>query len=187
MAGKRLVIIGAGDLARGTAVLARAFRMRVEAIARDPGKQRAHLDVFDDIFPIDRLHERLAEADALVVTVPHTPDTDRMIDRTALGALKPGGAFVNIARGQVVDEAALIECLRSGHIGFAALDVATTEPLPAESPLWDMQNVLISPHSASTVRAENARITEIFCNNLLLYLAGKPDEMKNILDKALLY
>ena len=101
--------------------------------------------------------------------------------------MKPGGVFVNIARGQVVDEAALIDSLRSGHLGFAALDVAAKEPLPPESPLWDMANVLISPHSASTVRAENSLITDIFCQNLRLYLAGRHDMMKNILDKRLLY
>lgn len=187
VAGKRLVLIGAGDLARGAAVLARAFRMQVEAIARAPGKSREHPEVFDAIFPVARLHERLALADAVVVTVPHTPETDNLIDRTALDSMKPGGVFVNIARGQVVDEAALIDHLRSGHIGFAALDVAAREPLPDDSPLWDMQNVLISPHSASTVKAENARITEIFCHNLRLYLANKPDSMRNILDKTLMY
>ena len=187
IAGKHLVIVGAGDLARGTAVLARAFGMRVEAIARHPDKSRDHLDVFDAIFPVERLHERLGQADAVVITVPHTPDTDRMIDRSALSAMKPGGVFVNIARGAVVDEPALIDNLRSGHIGFAALDVAAKEPLPPDSPLWDMPNVLISPHSASTVRAENARITEIFCHNLRYYLAGQPDRMKNILNKSLLY
>lgn len=187
VAGKHLVIVGAGDLARGTAVLARAFRMRVEAVARHPDKVRDHLDVFDGIFPVERMHERLGQADAVVIAVPHTPDTDTMIDQAALSAMKPGGVFVNIARGSVVDEAALIDKLRSGHIGFAALDVAAKEPLPPDSPLWDMPNVLISPHSASTVQAENARITDIFCDNLRLYLAGQSDRMKNILDKALLY
>jgi phosphoglycerate dehydrogenase-like enzyme len=187
VAGRNLVIVGAGDLARGTAVLARAFRMRVEAIARDPGKSREHPDVFDEIYPVERLHDRLARADALVVTVPHTPDTEMMIDGAAFAAMKPGGAFVNIARGQVVDEVALIENLRSGHVGFAALDVAAKEPLPPESPLWDMPNVLISPHSASTVTSENARITDIFCQNLRLYVAGEKHKMKNILNKKLLY
>ncbi len=102
-------------------------------------------------------------------------------------AMKPGAAFVNIARGQVIDEAALIENLRHGHLGFAALDVATSEPLQADNPLWDMPNVLISPHSASTVATENAKITAIFCANLQLYLAGKVTEMANLLDKRRMY
>jgi phosphoglycerate dehydrogenase-like enzyme len=181
------VLVGAGDLAKGTAVLARAFRMQVEAIVRDPGKSREHLEVFDTVFPVGRLHERLGLADAVVVTVPHTLETDNLMNRAALDAMKPGGVFVNIARGQVVDEAALIDHLRSGHIGFAALDVAAREPLPDDNPLWDMQNVLISPHSASTVKGENARITEIFCHNLKLYLANEQTRMRNILDKTLMY
>jgi phosphoglycerate dehydrogenase-like enzyme len=110
-----------------------------------------------------------------------------MIDATAFAAMRKGSAFVNIARGQVVDEDALIANLQTGHIGFAALDVATVEPLPAESPLWDMPNVLISPHSASTVASENAKITDIFCHNLAAYLDGRLDEMKNVLNKELMY
>jgi phosphoglycerate dehydrogenase-like enzyme len=110
-----------------------------------------------------------------------------MIDAAAFAATRKDSAFVNIARGQVVDEDALIANLQTGHIGFAALDVATVEPLPAESPLWDMPNVLISPHSASTVASENAKITDIFCHNLAAYLDGRLDEMKNVLNKELMY
>jgi phosphoglycerate dehydrogenase-like enzyme len=187
MAGKRLLVIGAGDLARGTARLARAFGMEVEAVARDPGKVRANADLFSAVFSAAQLRERMSGADAVVVTVPHTPETEHLIDAAALAAIKPGAAFVNIARGQVVDEAALIEGLREGRIGFAALDVAAQEPLPENSPLWDMPNVLISPHSASTVPAENARIVEIFCHNLRCYVDGRLDAMRNVLDKKLMY
>jgi phosphoglycerate dehydrogenase-like enzyme len=101
--------------------------------------------------------------------------------------MKPGCALVNIGRGTVIDEPALIAALQSGQIGFAALDVTTIEPLPSESPLWDLPNVLISPHSASTVSTENAKITDIFIANLRLYLDGKHADMHNILDKTLLY
>ncbi len=110
-----------------------------------------------------------------------------MIDAKAIAAMKPGMVLVNIARGQVVDEAALIAALRSGHIGFAALDVAAVEPLPAASPLWDLPNVLISPHSASTAPSENRKITEIFCRNLRCYVDGRRQEMINVLDKKRLY
>lgn len=189
VAGRSLAIIGAGDLARGCARLARALDMTVVAVARDPAKSRAHADLFDAVVPSDRaaLHAALARADAVVVTVPHTPGTAAMIDAAAFAAMRRGAAFVNIARGQVVDEDALIAALRTGHIGFAALDVAATEPLPAESPLWDMENVLISPHSASTVHGENARIVEIFTDNLAHWLAGRPERMRNILDRTLMY
>jgi len=133
------------------------------------------------------LHATLATADATVVTVPHTPETEGMIDRAAFAAMKPGSGFVNIARGAVVDEDALIEHLRDGHLGFAALDVAAVEPLAPDSPLWDMPNVLISPHSASTVPSENGKITEIFCWNLRCWLDGRIAEMRNTLDKRLMY
>jgi phosphoglycerate dehydrogenase-like enzyme len=162
VAGRRLVVIGAGDLARGLAQRARAFEMTTVAVARDTAKTRAHDALFDDIRSPRDLHTVLVNADAVVVTVPHTPETEGMIDRAAFAAMKPGVVFVNVARGQVIDEAALLDGLESGRIGFAALDVATTEPLPPESPFWDLPNVLISPHSASTVVGENAKIVEIF-------------------------
>jgi phosphoglycerate dehydrogenase-like enzyme len=174
VAGRTIVIIGAGD-------------MRVVAVARDSAKSRAHGALFDEIVPQTALHQALGRADATVVTIPHTPETERMIDAAAFAAMRPGSAFVNIARGQVVDEDALIANLRGNHIGFAALDVATVEPLPAESPLWDLPNVLISPHSASTVTSENTKITEIFCRNLRAYLDGRRDAMINVLDKQRMY
>jgi phosphoglycerate dehydrogenase-like enzyme len=187
VAGRHMIIIGAGDLARGCARLARAFDMRVTAIARDPAKSRAHNDLFDAVVPVSAMHAALAQADAVVVTVPHTAATENLVDAAAFAAMPNGVAFVNIARGTVVDEDALIEALASGRIGFAALDVARTEPLPRESPLWDMERVLISPHSASTVTSENRRITEIFRHNLLCWVDGRLSEMRNVLDKNLLY
>lgn len=187
MAGKTLVVIGAGDLARGVARVGRALDMRLIAVTRTPAKARAHRDLFDEVRSTQHLHDALGQAHAIVVTVPHTPETERMIDAAAFAAMRPGCAFVNIGRGQVVDEAALIDNLRSGRVAFAALDVAMVEPLPADSPLWSMPNVLISPHSASTVAGENARITDIFCDNLRCYLEGRHGDMKNILDKKLMY
>ncbi len=187
VAGRRIAIIGAGDLARGTARLARAFDMHVTAVARDPAKTRAHNDLFDAVVATADMHKALAQADAVVVTVPHTDATVNLVDAAAFAAMRPGVAFVNIARGTVVDEDALIEACASGRIGFAALDVARVEPLAKESPLWDMKNVLISPHSASTVTSENARITGIFRHNLLCWVEGRLDRMRNVLDKTLLY
>ncbi len=133
------------------------------------------------------MHAALAQADAVVVTVPHTTETENMINAAAFAAMPPGVAFINIARGTVVDEDALIEACASGRIGFAALDVARVEPLAKESPLWDMRNVLISPHSASTVTSENRRITDIFRHNLQCWIDGRLGEMRNVLDKKLLY
>jgi hypothetical protein len=170
IAGRTLVILGAGDLARGCARLARALDMQVVAIARDPARTRAHADLFDEVVPASALHAALRRADALVVTVPGIPQTEGMVDAAALACLPRGAALVNIGRGTVVDEAALIDALRTGQVGYAALDVTAVEPLPPDSPLWDMPNVLISPHSASTVSAENRRIVEIFASH-----AGGPD------------
>jgi phosphoglycerate dehydrogenase-like enzyme len=187
VAGRTLVIIGAGDLARGCAKLARAFEMRVIALARDPARARAHNDHFDDIWPISELHRALGMADAVVITVPHTPATEHLIDAAAIAAMRPGIALVNIARGVIIDEDAMIAALRRNHIGFAALDVVASEPLAPTSPLWDLPNVLISPHSASTVTGENTRIMDIFCHNLRCWLDGKLSAMRNILDPALMY
>ncbi len=187
VAGRRIVVVGAGDLARGIAQRARAFEMHVTAMGHTAGKGRSHDGLFDEIISRDGLHAALARADSTIVTVPHTADTERMMDREAFAAMKKNSAFVNIARGQVVDEPALVEALRSGHLGFAALDVATVEPLPRDSPLWTLPNVLISPHSASTVASENAKITDIFCWNLRCWLDGRLGEMRNVFDKQALY
>ena len=187
VAGKTVAVLGAGDLARGIAKIGRAFDMRVVAVARDVHKERGHAQLFDAVYPTEDLHRVLAASDAFVVAVPHTPATENMIDEAAFRAMKPGIAFVNIGRGQVVDEEALIGHLRSGHVGFACLDVTAVEPLAPESPLWDLPNVLISPHSASTVTTENNKITEIFCHNLRCFLDGRTSDMKNILDKRLMY
>jgi phosphoglycerate dehydrogenase-like enzyme len=187
MAGKNIALIGAGDLAKAAAIRARAFGITTEAITRNPSKSREHAAVFDAIHATDKLHSVLARADAVVVTTPHTPETEQLIGREAFAAMKPGIAFVNIARGQIVDEHELITRLRCGHVAFAALDVASVEPLPHDSPLWDMPNVLVSPHSASTVFRENERVVDIFCHNLRCYVRGDLQGMRNVLDKQQMY
>ncbi|MBL8691716.1 MAG: D-2-hydroxyacid dehydrogenase [Rhodospirillaceae bacterium] len=187
LAGKTLVVIGAGQVGGRIAEIGKAFGMRVLAGVRSAGAGRAAEMGVDAVFPPDRLMSVLPEADAVVLIAPHTPETENMIDAKAIAAMKHGVVFVNIGRGLCVDEQAMIENLRTGKIAFAALDVARIEPLPASSPLWDMPNVLISPHSASTVGAENGRIADIFCHNLLCYLDGRRAEMRNVLDKARLY
>ena len=187
IAGRTLVILGAGDLARGCARIARALDMHVVAIARDPALPRAHAELFHEVVASTELHAAMARADAFVITVPHTPLTHHMVDASALAALPRGAAFVNIGRGLVVDEPALIAALRSGQVGYAALDVTAVEPLPDGSPLWDMPNVLISPHSASTVASENGAIVDIFAHNLRCWLDGRVGEMWNVLDVERLY
>ena len=187
LAGKTLAIIGAGEVGRRVAAVGACFGMRVVALGRTGSDRTAEQLGVDVLFPRERLHDMLAQADALVLSVPHTAGTEGMIDEAALAALKPGGVLVNIARGQVIDQEAMIEALRSGKIGFAALDVFAVEPLPSDSPLWDLPNVLISPHSSSTAESENGKITDIFCHNLRCYLQGRRGDMQNILDKARMY
>jgi phosphoglycerate dehydrogenase-like enzyme len=133
------------------------------------------------------LDELLATADIVSLHVPLVPETELLIDGAALARMKPGAILVNTARGGLVDEDALVAALREGRLGGAALDVFRQEPLPPESPLWDLPNVLINPHSASTAESENAKITDLFCANLREYLAGHPERMRNILDKTRLY
>jgi len=185
--GKVLAIVGAGSVGRHIAEVGRCLGMRVIALDVELAPDHAAELGFEEIFPSTGLHQMLAKADVVVLSVPHTPDTEGLIDAHAFGAMKEGVVYVNIARGQVMDEPALIEALESGRIGFAALDVFAVEPLPQDSPLWDMPNVLVSPHSASTVASENAKITDIFCHNLLCYIDGRIDEMKNVLDKSKMY
>ena len=127
----------------------------------------------------------LGEADFVVLIAPESEETRGLIGERELAIMKEGAVLINIARGSMVDEEALIRALESGHLGGAALDVASKEPLPPESPLWGFPRVIISPHSASTADTENEKLTEIFCDNLRRYLDGRP--LRNLLDKELLY
>jgi phosphoglycerate dehydrogenase-like enzyme len=146
LADKTMAIVGAGRIGRQVAAAGRFFGMRVVAMVAKIRPDQTESLGLDAVYSREHLSEMLGEADVLVLSVPHTPQTENMIDARAFQALKPGAVFINIARGQVVDESALIESLRAGRIAFAALDVAAVEPLPSASPLWDMPNVLISPH-----------------------------------------
>lgn len=187
LAGKTLAIVGPGRIGRQVAKIGRAFGMRVVAMGSRGGEERlAELGV-DALFGRDRLHEMLGAADVVVLSCPHTPETEGMIDRAAFEAMKPGVILVNIARGPVLVESELVRALESGPVAFAALDVFTTEPLPDDSPFWGMENVLVSPHSGSTSTSENGKITDIFCHNLRCFLDGRLDEMRNVLDKTRLY
>jgi phosphoglycerate dehydrogenase-like enzyme len=187
LAGQTMAIIGPGRIGREIARIARAFRLRVVAMGRDSDPARADSLGVDQLYSRDELHSMLAEADCLVVCAPLTPETEDLLGAAEFAALKPGAVFVNIGRGAIIDEDALLRGLREGRIAFAALDVFREEPLPPESPFWDMPNVLINPHSASTVVTENAKLADLFVRNLGHYLAGEVDQMSPILDKQRLY
>jgi phosphoglycerate dehydrogenase-like enzyme len=185
--GTTLLVIGAGQVGVRVGDVARAFGMRFEALVNTPQAERARSIGADALYGPADLHRALAGADHVVLATPHTPQTEGMIDAAAFAAMKPGVVLINIARGQVVDEHCLIANLASGRIRFAGLDVAAVEPLPPSSPLWDLPNVLISPHSASTAPSENGKIVDIFRQNLEHYLRGEPQKMINMLDKKRRY
>ena len=187
LSGRTLTIIGAGQVGARVASIARVFGMDVKAVVNRPSPDRRAELSASDVFGQPDLRKAVSGADYIVLATPHTPQTERMIDAGVFAAMKRGVVFINIARGQVVDEAAMIAALDSGHVGYAGLDVAAVEPLPPGSPLWSMPNVLISPHSASTAPSENRKIVDIFVKNLGHYLNGEPDRMTNILDKARMY
>jgi glyoxylate/hydroxypyruvate reductase A len=170
--GSTLGVIGLGAVGQEVARQAKANGLKVLGVKRNANVDPASLHV-DELYPQSGLHEVLPRCDFLVIICPHTPETEGMISEQELALLPKGAVVINIARGAVVDEDALIASLRNGHLGGAALDVTRTEPLPSGSPLWAMENVLITPHSASTVTQENQRLTDLFCENLRRFADGR--------------
>jgi phosphoglycerate dehydrogenase-like enzyme len=180
LAGRRVLLVGLGGVGRAVARLLAAAGVEVTGAARTP----RHRDTpgVASFVPPDQIGQVLPAVDALVLACPLTEQTRHLISARELALMRPGAVLVNISRGQVVDEEALIAALSSGHLGGACLDVFGTEPLPASSPLWQLDNVIISPHSASTVTAENSLLTDLFTDNLQRWLAGRP--LRNVYDRA---
>lgn len=182
LSGHTLLVVGLGQIGAEVARLASAFGMRVVGLNRTGTGD--YPDV-DELARIDALATRLPEADAIVISLPLTDATRGLIDAAAIGLIKPGATLVNIGRGAVVDEGALVAALREGRLGGAALDVFATEPLAEDSVLWELPNVLVSPHTAALSLRENERIVSLFVENLRRYLLG--DELINRVDPELLY
>jgi phosphoglycerate dehydrogenase-like enzyme len=172
VAGRTVTVVGLGGIGRRMVSAFASLGTDVVGIGR-PGRDYG-LDPSVPVYSYTDIDQVLGRTDVLVLCCPLTPQTERLIGREQLQLLPTGAVLVNISRGQVVDEPALIEALRSGALGGAALDVFETEPLPVDSPLWDLDNVIVSPHSASTVSTENAALTDLFCDNLRRYLHGEP-------------
>jgi phosphoglycerate dehydrogenase-like enzyme len=183
LAGSTLGIVGMGAIGAAVAERARALGMRVIGMRRSarPGAdpRPAH-----ELYAPERLHELLARSDAVVIAAPETPDTRHLIDAKALAAMKRGALLLNVARGALVDEAALVEALRSGQLGAAALDVFEQEPLPPESPLWDLAGVYVSAHSSVSVDRYLDDVFELFLENVRRFLHGEP--LRNRVDMAAL-
>ena len=183
---KTLCVVGMGSIGRAIAVRARPFGMRIIGVKRTVREDDEAWDYADDLYPTAELGGTLGEADYVAVTLPGTPETRRLLDAQAIAAIKQGAYFANVGRGSVVDETALVEALQEGHLSGAALDVFEVEPLPEESPLWELDNVIVSAHTTDVVPALiNTAQTDLFCENLRRYLAG--EELLNVLDKCLLY
>jgi len=161
--GKTLVVVGLGRIGTRLAALARAFGMHVIGVKRDLARGS---DAVDELVPQTALLDALPRADFVALTCPLTPSTERLIEARALAAMKPTAVLVNVARGKVVDEAALIDALTRRQIGGAALDCVEREPLPPESPLWDMDNVLITPHSAGETQDYEDNVLDCLLENL---------------------
>ncbi len=197
LAGMTVGLVGLGTVGREVAARCRAMGMRVVATKRTvavstggpdqtggPGRA-AGSDHVDALVPLSDLPVLLREADFLVLACPHTQETEGLIGERQFAMIKPGAMLINIARGAIVEEPALIAALQQGRLGGAALDVFAKEPLAAVHPLWDMPNVLVSPHSASTIDSENAQLTTLFCENLRRYLGG--ETLLNVFDRERLY
>ncbi|HZS57437.1 MAG TPA: D-2-hydroxyacid dehydrogenase [Bryobacteraceae bacterium] len=180
--GKTMGVVGYGEIGRESARLAKALGVKIYAIRRNP--ERSQNDpIVDRLFSTTELHQMLAEVDVVLAAAPLTPETKHVLGKAAFAVMKPSAIVINVGRGPVVDEAALIQALQKKQIAGAALDVFEAEPLSKDSPLWDMENVLISPHC--TDRTTNPDWLDLsaqcFVDNFYRYIKGEP--LKNVVDK----
>ena len=188
-------IVGYGSLGRSVASLASAFGARIIALRRRPTSvesARAGAPDDGDEFPyeatVDRvlgpagLHELLSESDIVVLAAPLTAETEGLIDEAAVAAMKQESWLINVARGRLVDDTALIRALRDHRIGGAALDTFRDEPLPPSSPYWDLSNVILTPHTAWSSARVLDRSVELFCDNLVRFSRGEP--LRNVVDPS---
>jgi phosphoglycerate dehydrogenase-like enzyme len=176
-------IVGLGSIGRAVGALATAFGCRVLATRRRTGAEESPDEVaIDRILGPAGLPELLAESDFVVLAAPLTPDTEGMIDDAALASMRPGAWLINVARGRLVDERALVRALRDGRIGGAVLDTFREEPLPESSPFYDLPNVIVTPHTSWSSARVLDRSVELFCDNLGRFATGEP--LLNVVDPA---
>lgn len=176
LAGKTLGILGLGTIGQQLVRKAQAFDMRVIGTKRTP----TAIPGVDRVLPPDGLPQVLRESDAIVVALPLTPQTRGLIGERELQMMKPSAWFINVGRGPIVHEAALIQALRAGKIAGAALDVFEHEPLRSDSPLYDLENVILTPHVSGASPRYMDRAVPLFCENLARYLRGAP--LRNLVD-----
>jgi phosphoglycerate dehydrogenase-like enzyme len=178
--GQRLGIVGLGAIGMELVKIAAGFGFRISAIRRRAGE--APPAGVESVWPPDRLLDLLAVSDVVVLAVPHTPETKHLIGRQALERIKRGALLVNIARGKLLDDEAVIEALRDGRLGGAALDVFSHEPLPASSPYWDLPNVIVTPHTSGAMQDYWTPLVALFSENLRRFENNQP--LLNVVDKA---
>jgi phosphoglycerate dehydrogenase-like enzyme len=179
LAGLTCGIIGLGQSGADLAQKAKAFHMQVVGTRRHAG---VPVPGVDRIYPPHQLHDLLSTADFVVVTAPRTPATTGLFGAAEFGAMKESAFFICYSRGGIADDAALLTALTSGQIAGAGLDAHGIEPLPEDSPFWDLPNVIITPHNGATTAATRRRGVEIFIGNLERFVAGRP--LVNVVDKA---
>lgn len=182
MADRVAAIVGYGEIGRECAILLKALGMRIFATRRRPEKSSGD-PILDRAFPSAELHAMLRESDVVIAAAPLTPETHHMLSDNEFAAMKKTAIVMNVGRGPVIDEAALVRALSKGQIAGAALDVFEHEPLSAESPLWSMPNVLLSPHCTDRTRDPDWLdvSAQFFVSNFHRYIAGQP--LENIVDK----
>lgn len=176
-----VVVVGMGAIGQECARRFTEIGARVIGVNRS----RKQVDAVAELYLAEEIVEAASGADALVNALPGTIGTEGLIGREVLQALRPGAIIASVGRGTCLDEDAMAELLASGRLGFACLDVTRVEPLPADSPLWDLPNVLIAPHTAANSEKEDSRIAELFIENLRAFLAGGP--LRNVVDTELFY
>jgi phosphoglycerate dehydrogenase-like enzyme len=188
-------IVGYGSLGRSVASLASAFGARVIALRRRPtsaeaaragapddGEEFPYEATVDRVLGPDGLHELLGESDIVVLAAPLTAETEGMIDEAAVAKMKKESWLINVARGRLIDDTALIRALRDHRIGGAALDTFRDEPLPPSSPYWDLENVILTPHTAWSSARVLDRSIDLFCDNLVRFSRGEP--LRNVVDPS---
>ena len=178
--GARMGIVGLGAIGVELANIAAPFGFRISAIRRrrDQPKPAG----VEQVWPPDRLLDLLAQSDVVVIAAPHTPETKRLIGRREIDAIKRGAFLVNVSRGKMIDDQAVIEALQDGRLGGAALDVFTTEPLEPESPYWDLPNVIVTPHTSGSMQDYWTPLVALFSENLRRFESGR--DLVNVVDKV---
>ena len=180
LSGKTAGIVGLGRIGSEIAKRAKCLGMRVVATRRDPSAPKS--DYVDKPVPLGNLEELLADSDFVIIQVPLTRETEGMFGEKELDRMKPTAYLVNASRGKIIKEDELIEALRERRIAGAALDTFSVEPLPEDSPLWSMQNVILTPHVAGLTPRYMERLTDLFCDGLRRFMNNEP--LINVVDKS---